>query len=101
MNVNKRNLLSRGYRKMYFSIFLVIIGLISLIFVGALRGKEPMVSIRNTLVTFVDGIAQGIVIFLAICVVFISLTQLKKNKELERRIEDLESKVKEIKAKKK
>lgn len=101
MNVNKRNLLSRGYRKMYFSIFLVIIGLISLIFVGALRGKEPMVSIGRTLITFVDGLAQRIVIFLAICVVFISLRQSKKNKELKRRIEDLESEVKEIKTKEK
>lgn len=79
---------------MYFSILLVIIGLISLVFVGALRGKEPMVSIRNTLITFVDGFAQGGAVFIAICVVFLTLTQSKKNKELKRRIEKLEREIK-------
>lgn len=82
---------------MYFSIFLVIIGLISLVFVGALRGKEPMVSIGHTLITFVAGLAEGIVIFLAIYAIFIILTQSKKNKELKRRIEKLEREIKEIK----
>ena len=82
---------------MYFSIFLVIIGLISLVFVGALRGKEPMVSIGRALITFVAGLAQGGAIFIAICVIFIILTQPKKNKELKRRIEKLEREIKEIK----
>ena len=95
--MNKRNFLNRDYRKMYFSIFLVIIGLISLVFVGALRGKEPIVSIGRALITFVAGIAQGSTIFIAICAVFIILTQLKKNKELKRRIEKLEREIKEIK----
>lgn len=82
---------------MYFSIFLVIIGLISLVFVGALRGREPMVSIGRALITLVAGLAQGVVIFIAIYVIFVILTQSKKNKELKRRIEKLEREIKEIK----